>query len=112
VAIVREFGQMVIVCGYFEHQRPGCCIGHALSEGMGLFHEVYGQTEMGVNVCNHHGLGHTMATGSVGLPSPGFAFAVLDNELRPVPPGTKGVLAVDLDRSLYGKLASPRSSNR
>jgi acetyl-CoA synthetase len=62
-------------------------------------HEVYGQTEIGVNVCNHHGLCHTMAAGSVGLPSPGFTFAVLDNDLRPVPSGTTGVLAVDRKRS-------------
>ncbi len=62
-------------------------------------HEVYGQTEMGVNVCNHHGLSHQQVSGSVGLPSPGFAFAVLDDDLHPVAPGQSGVLAVDLSRS-------------
>jgi acetyl-CoA synthetase len=36
---------------------------------------------------------------SVLVPSPGFTFAVLDNDLRPVPSGTTGVLAVDRKRS-------------
>jgi acetyl-CoA synthetase len=58
-------------------------------------HEAYGQTEMGVNVCNHHGLLHQAIAGSVGLPSPGFAFAVLNDELQPVQAGEVGVLAVD-----------------
>jgi acetyl-CoA synthetase len=62
-------------------------------------HDVYGQTEMGVNVCNHHGLLHPRLPGSAGLPSPGFSFAVLDDALQPVPPGQPGVLAVDRTRS-------------
>jgi len=62
-------------------------------------HEAYGQTEMGVNVCNHQGLRHEARVGSVGLPSPGFTFAVLDDDLGPVAPGERGVLAVDRERS-------------
>ncbi len=62
-------------------------------------HEVYGQTEMGVNVCNHHGLNQVAVAGSVGLPSRGFSFAVLDENLNPVPAGEPGVLAVDRSRS-------------
>jgi acetyl-CoA synthetase len=62
-------------------------------------HEVYGQTEMGVNVCNHLGISHRQVPGSVGLPSPGFAFAILDDDLRPAPTGETGVLAVDRTRS-------------
>ncbi|MBE7159020.1 MAG: AMP-binding protein [Rhodospirillales bacterium] len=58
-------------------------------------HEHYGQTEMGVNVCNHHGLGHPAKVGSIGLPSPGFQMAILDEDLRPVEPGRAGVLAVN-----------------
>ena len=57
--------------------------------------EVYGQTELGVNVCNHHGLRHSVKPGSAGLPSPGFAFAVLDDQLNTVPPDQPGVLAID-----------------
>ena len=62
-------------------------------------HEDYGQTEMGVNVCNHHGLRHQVKVGSVGLPSPGFEMAVLDDDLNPVGPGETGVLAVHRKRS-------------
>jgi acetyl-CoA synthetase len=58
-------------------------------------HEVYGQTEMGVNVCNHHGLRHAAKVGSVGQISPGMACAVLDDDLNEVPRGEVGVLAID-----------------
>jgi acetyl-CoA synthetase len=61
--------------------------------------EAYGQTELGVNICNHHGLRHARVEGSVGLPSPGYTFAVLDDDLQPVPPGQPGVLALDRSRS-------------
>jgi acetyl-CoA synthetase len=58
-------------------------------------HEMYGQTEMSVNVFNHLGISHLQEPGSAGLPSPGFSFAVLDDNLQPVPTGTPGILAVD-----------------
>ena len=45
-------------------------------------------------VNNYHALRHEVKPGSAGLPVPGFSLAVLDEELRPVPPGTPGVLAV------------------
>jgi acetyl-CoA synthetase len=61
--------------------------------------EVWGQTEMGVVTCNHHGLRHPLKLGSVGLPSPGMSFAVLDDDLNPLPPGQVGVMAVDRERS-------------
>ena len=57
-------------------------------------YEHYGQTEMGVNVCNHHGLLHRAKVGSVGVPSPGFHMAILDDDLNPIGPGGAGVLAV------------------
>jgi acetyl-CoA synthetase len=62
-------------------------------------HEAYGQTEMGVNVVNHHGARHPARVGSVGLASPGWAFEVLNDELEPVAAGRPGVLAVDRTRS-------------
>lgn len=58
-------------------------------------HELYGQSEMGVNFVNHHGLRHEARIGSVGLISPGMSCAVLDDNLNPVPPGQTGVLAID-----------------
>jgi acetyl-CoA synthetase len=62
-------------------------------------HEVYGQSEMGVNFLNHHGLRHEARVGSVGLISPGMSCAVLDDNLNPVPSGQTGVLAIDRSAS-------------
>jgi acetyl-CoA synthetase len=57
-------------------------------------HDHYGQTEILMAVNNHHGLRHSTKPGAAGLPMPGFSLAVLDDDLRPVPPDTPGVLAV------------------
>jgi len=54
----------------------------------------YGQTETGMLANNHHALRHKVKLGAAGLPMPGFSLAVLDDDLRPVPPDTPGVLAV------------------
>jgi len=62
-------------------------------------HEAWGQTEMGVTTFNHLGLRHENRVGSVGTASPGFVFAVLDDDLNPVPDGVEGVMAVDRARS-------------
>ncbi|MGO8798972.1 MAG: AMP-binding protein [Roseiarcus sp.] len=59
----------------------------------------YGQTELGMLVNNHHGLRHEIKPGSAGLAMPGFELAVLDDEGRPAPRGTPGVLAVHRWRS-------------
>ena len=59
----------------------------------------YGQTEIGMVVCNHHGLVHSIHLGSAGLPVPGFKVAVVDAEAREVARGTPGTLAVDRKRS-------------
>lgn len=62
-------------------------------------HEAWGQTEMGVTTYNHVGLDQENRVGSVGVASPGFAFAILDDELNPLPDGEVGVMAVDRARS-------------
>ncbi len=54
----------------------------------------YGQTETLMTVNNHHALRHEVKLGAAGLPMPGFSLAILDEQLRPVPPDTPGVLAV------------------
>ncbi len=59
----------------------------------------YGQTELGMAICNHHGLAHPFRPGTTGFAVPGYRLAVLDDALREVPPGTPGVLAVDRARS-------------
>jgi acetyl-CoA synthetase len=84
-------------------------------------HEAYGQTEMGVNVCSHHGLDHQARVGSVGLPSPGMTLAVVDDDPKARAPGYSwraccrsdalaivllhGVLACS-DAQLLGRLVS------
>jgi len=62
-------------------------------------HDHYGQTELGMVVCNHHALAHPVRPGSAGLPLPGYRVAVLDEEDRELPPNRPGVLAVDTARS-------------
>lgn len=59
----------------------------------------YGQTETLMTVVNHHGLTHEVRPGAAGLPMPGYAVAILDDDLRPVAPNTPGVLAVDRENS-------------
>ena len=61
--------------------------------------EVYGQSEMGVNFCNHQGLRHPAKVGSVGQIGLGMECAVLDDDLNVLPPGKAGVLAIDRTRS-------------
>ncbi len=62
-------------------------------------HDHYGQTEVGMVLCNHHGLRHPINPGSAGLPVPGFRLAVVDEEGEEVSPGMPGILAVDRKRS-------------
>lgn len=59
----------------------------------------YGQTELGMAVCNHHGLRHPVRAGSAGLPLPGWRVAVLDDAGAALPPGQPGTLAVDTGAS-------------
>jgi acetyl-CoA synthetase len=55
----------------------------------------YGQTEMGMAVCNHHALIHAVEAGAAGQPLPGFTIAVVDEEtVTPLEPHKPGILAV------------------
>ena len=40
----------------------------------------YGQTELGMVVCNHHALAHEVRAGSAGLAMPGYRVAVVDEQ--------------------------------
>lgn len=62
-------------------------------------HDHYGQTELGMVVCNHHALAHPVHLGSAGLAMPGYRVAVLDEDNRELPPNQPGILAVDIARS-------------
>jgi acetyl-CoA synthetase len=59
-------------------------------------HDHYGQTELGMVVCNHHALAHPIAPGSAGFPSPGHRVVALDENNNELPAHTPGVLALDI----------------
>lgn len=59
----------------------------------------YGQTEVGMVVCNHHALSHLVHAGSAGFASPGYRIAVLDEQGNEQPADTSGILAVDISQS-------------
>ncbi|OPA91017.1 AMP-binding protein [Pseudomonas fluorescens] len=64
-----------------------------------VIHDHYGQTEIGMVLCNHHGLRHPIREGSAGYALPGYRIVVLDEAARELPTGRPGVLAVDRERS-------------
>ncbi len=60
----------------------------------------YGQTEMGMVLCNHHNLEHPMHIGAAGYASPGHRVVVVDEqELTELPVGVPGILSVDTEHS-------------
>jgi acetyl-CoA synthetase len=59
----------------------------------------YGQTEVGMVLCNHHGLAHAIHVGSAGYSMPGFRVVVLGEDDRELPVGQPGELAIDIARS-------------
>jgi acetyl-CoA synthetase len=56
----------------------------------------YGQTEMGMVLCNHHGLSHRVHPGAAGVSMPGFRVTVIDAAGEALAPGAPGDLAIDL----------------
>lgn len=58
-------------------------------------HDQYGQTEMGMVVCNHHAIEHPVVAGSAGYAMPGVRVAVLGPEHQELGPGEPGILAID-----------------
>jgi len=62
-------------------------------------HDHYGQTELGMVVCNHHALHHPIQPGSAGVAAPGWRVTVLDDADNELPPHQPGVLAVDIPAS-------------
>lgn len=60
----------------------------------------YGQTEMGMVLCNHHNLAHPMHIGAAGYASPGHRVVVVNEEtLEELPAGQPGILSVDMENS-------------
>ncbi|MFK0314478.1 AMP-binding protein [Pseudomonas sp. NPDC090233] len=62
-------------------------------------HDHYGQTELGMVLCNHHGLEHPVRMGSAGFAIPGHRIVVLDEQGHELPAGQPGILAVDREQS-------------
>ena len=59
----------------------------------------YGQTEVGMVVCNHHGLEHPVRIGTAGFPSLGYRIAVVNEQGQELAVDTAGILAVDISQS-------------
>jgi acetyl-CoA synthetase/medium-chain acyl-CoA synthetase len=57
-------------------------------------YEGYGQTETVILIGNFKALGHEVRPGSMGKPTPGFEVAVLGADLKELPAGQEGELAV------------------
>ena len=55
----------------------------------------YGQTEIGMVLCNHHGIDHPVHIGSAGFASPGHRVVVCSPEGEELPQGEPGTLALD-----------------
>lgn len=55
----------------------------------------YGQTEIGMVLCNHHGIDHPVHIGSAGFASPGHRVVVCSPEGEELPQGQPGILALD-----------------
>lgn len=70
------------------------------AEELGVtIHDHYGQTELGMVLCNHHGLRHAVHMGAAGFAIPGHRIVVLDEQGQELPAGQPGILAVDREQS-------------
>jgi len=59
----------------------------------------YGQTEVGMVLCNFHGLSHPVRAGAAGYAIPGYRMVVVSDEGVELQPGQQGNLAVDREMS-------------
>ncbi|QIB66812.1 AMP-binding protein [Kineobactrum salinum] len=64
-----------------------------------VIHDHYGQTELGMLLCNYHGLQHEVTPGTAGYAMPGFRLAVVSDEGAELAAGEAGILAVELSGS-------------
>lgn len=62
-------------------------------------HDHYGQTELGMVLCNHHALAHPVHVGAAGYSMPGFRVVVLGEDDVELPAGQPGELGIDIRRS-------------
>lgn len=91
-------GRLRVVSSAGEPLNPEVIRWFAEHAGVTI-HDHYGQTELGMVLCNHHGLAHPVHVGSAGFAIPGHRIVVLDEQGRELPAGQPGILAVDRERS-------------
>lgn len=73
---------------HWINRKLGCPVG-----------DHYGQTEIGMTVCSHHGLEHPRRIGSMGYAMPGYCVVALKDDFSEASAGETGQLAVDMDAS-------------
>ncbi|MCK9796612.1 AMP-binding protein [Pseudomonas sp. MAFF 302030] len=91
-------GKLRIVSSAGEPLNPEVIRWFADNLGV-VIHDHYGQTELGMVLCNHHGLEHPVHVGSAGFASPGHRIVVLDEQYQELPAGQPGILAIDRKQS-------------
>ncbi|MFJ7146156.1 MAG: AMP-binding protein [Pseudomonas protegens] len=91
-------GRLRIVSSAGEPLNPEVIRWFAEQLGV-VIHDHYGQTELGMVLCNHHGLEHPVHVGAAGFASPGHRIVVLDEEYRELGVGQPGILAIDRSQS-------------
>ncbi|WDY59726.1 AMP-binding protein [Pseudomonas sp. PSKL.D1] len=91
-------GRLRVVSSAGEPLNPEVIRWFADELGVSI-HDHYGQTELGMVLCNHHGLTHPVHLGSAGFAIPGHRIVVLDEQGVELPVGQPGILAVDREQS-------------
>ncbi|VVO35281.1 AMP-binding protein [Pseudomonas fluorescens] len=91
-------GKLRIVSSAGEPLNPEVIRWFADNLGV-VIHDHYGQTELGMVLCNHHALEHPVHVGSAGFASPGHRIVVLDENFEELPAGHPGILAIDRTQS-------------
>jgi acetyl-CoA synthetase len=62
-------------------------------------YDQYGQTELGMVVCNYHTMQSSRHPGSMGRPLPGFRVVLLDENFHEISPGHSGQIAINREQS-------------
>ncbi|RBC01031.1 AMP-binding protein [Pseudomonas sp. MWU12-2115] len=91
-------GKLRIVSSAGEPLNPEVIRWFADNLGV-VIHDHYGQTELGMVLCNHHGLEHPIHLGAAGFASPGHRIVVLDENYNELGVGQPGILAIDRTQS-------------
>lgn len=91
-------GRLRIVSSAGEPLNPEVIRWFADNLGV-VIHDHYGQTELGMVLCNHHGLAHPVHLGAAGFASPGHRIVVLDDNHQELAAGQPGILAIDRRQS-------------